>query len=146
MLYDGTYTFDMPLENLHCFGGSQKPPIFIEEKCAERIPSPSPIQAEGKCVEPPHATEGQHIIILVHGLDGNMTDLNAYAQEIFIAFPKAEIIRSKVNARGLTSQLSIAQLGKNLADEVTCTIQRYYDATKIAKISFVAFSLGGLIT
>jgi len=59
--------------------------------------------------------------------------------------PNAEIIRSRVNQRGATQQVSIEQLGKNLSEEVEEMMTKYYHIDSVYRISFIGFSLGGLI-
>jgi hypothetical protein len=42
MHYDGTYTFNMPIEDLYVFGDFHRPPILIEESCSKKNISPTP--------------------------------------------------------------------------------------------------------
>ena len=59
--------------------------------------------------------------------------------------PKAEILKSKANSEGKTRQENIEDLGKNLANEIEEYIFRNCDITVIKRISFIGFSLGGII-
>ena len=56
-----------------------------------------------------------------------------------------EIIKSRVNTKGATELFSIDELGGRLAEEVEDVIHSYFEIRNISKISFIGFSLGGLI-
>jgi len=79
MEFEGTYSFDFPLEDLYTFGTFQKPPILIEENCSKSKENPFP-ESLGCVMKNSKNSKGKiHIFILVHGLSGSHSDLNNYA-------------------------------------------------------------------
>lgn len=126
---------------------SSKSPILIEENyflddtlealdtedLAERITQESP----------KYVTPKIHIYVLVHGLGGCQTDLLAYKNHISLINPNAEFIISNKNSSH-NSERDINELAQNLALEIEADMH-FYDVRNVDKISFIGFSLGGII-
>mmetsp|Transcript_4886 Transcript_4886/g.4134 ORF Transcript_4886/g.4134 Transcript_4886/m.4134 type:complete len:226 (+) Transcript_4886:225-902(+) len=126
---------------------SSKSPIMIEENYKieetfdefknedlyETIKQEKPINLYGKL----------HIFVLVHGMGGSQIDLLAFKNYITSVNQNVDFILSKSNS-GEKSHEDINELAKNLADEVETDIE-FHDIRNIDKISFVGFSLGGVI-
>jgi len=84
-----------------------------------------------------------NIYVLVHGLGGSSCDLLMYKNYISFVDPNSEFIISAENA-GSDSEKDINILAGNLAKEIISDIT-FYDINNVDKISFVGYSLGGII-
>lgn len=84
-----------------------------------------------------------HLYILVHGLGGNLTDMLSFKNHISFVDKNAEFIISCKNSAN-KSEKDINELAKNLSLEIDEELQ-FYDIRNVDKISFIGFSLGGII-
>lgn len=88
-----------------------------------------------------------HLFVLQHGLWGCPADLHFVQQHLKRSLDprKTVIINSNVNTARLTYD-GIDMMGDRLARLVTTSCQRLLlRGTKVVAVSFVAYSLGGLI-
>ncbi|XP_041358704.1 protein FAM135A-like [Gigantopelta aegis] len=89
------------------------------------------------------ADEGIHLIVCVHGLDGNSADLRLIRTYIEMALPgyKLEFLMSERNQQDTFAEFEI--MTNRLVDEIQSFIDIY--GLKLARISFVGHSLGNII-
>lgn len=84
-----------------------------------------------------------HLIILVHGFQGNSEDLRLLRNNLLAIFPAAIFLSSTWNEN--ESDMNIEDQGMKLANEVQNYIENYFELDEIKRISFIGHSLGGLI-
>ncbi|KAL5207830.1 hypothetical protein ABZP36_032265 [Zizania latifolia] len=86
--------------------------------------------------------EADHLIVMVNGLYGSSSDWKFAAEQFVKRLPgKVFVHRSQCNHSKLTYD-GVDLMGERLAEEVRQIVQR----RNLQKISFVAHSLGGLVT
>lgn len=95
---------------------------------------------------------GIHLIVLVHGFQGNSYDMKLFKNYISLAHPEAMFLCSSINEDN--TEGNIGEMGEKLATEIinfiteNCpenTLGRLHLHTFIDRLSFVGHSLGGLI-
>lgn len=87
--------------------------------------------------------EADHLVVMVNGLYGSSADWKFAAEQFVKRLPgKVYVHRSECNHSKLTYD-GVDLMGERLAEEVRQVIQR---RRNLRKISFVAHSLGGLIS
>ncbi len=88
-------------------------------------------------------TLGLHLIILVHGFEGNSNDMRVIKNEIALINPSIVFLSSISNQDD--TGIDLYQMGKNLASEVKNYIKEWNDGLIFKKISFIGHSIGGVI-
>lgn len=88
-------------------------------------------------------TKESHLIILVHGFQGNSEDLRLLRNNLLAIYPAAIFLSSTCNEN--ESDMNIEDQGMKLAQEVTSYIENYFELDEIKRISFIGHSLGGII-
>ncbi len=88
-------------------------------------------------------TLGLHLIILVHGFEGNSNDMRIIKNEIALINPTIVFLSSISNQDDTGNDLF--QMGKNLATEVIKYIKEWDNGLIFKKISFIGHSIGGVI-
>lgn len=87
--------------------------------------------------------EADHLVVMVNGLYGSSSDWKFGAEQFVKRLPgKVYVHRSECNYSNLTYD-GVDLMGERLAEEVRQVVQR---RRNLRKISFVAHSLGGLIS
>uniref|UniRef100_A0A0D9VLY6 DUF676 domain-containing protein n=1 Tax=Leersia perrieri TaxID=77586 RepID=A0A0D9VLY6_9ORYZ len=87
--------------------------------------------------------EADHLVVMVNGLYGSSADWKFAAEQFVKRLPgKVFVHRSQCNHSKLTYD-GVDLMGERLAEEVRQVVQR---RRNLRKISFVAHSLGGLVT
>lgn len=86
---------------------------------------------------------GVHLFVLVHGFQGNSSDMRLLKNNIAIQFPEALFLCSAANED--YTEGDILEMGVRLANEVNGYIAQYCPGSSLGRISFIAHSLGGLI-
>lgn len=87
--------------------------------------------------------EADHLVVMVNGLYGSSADWKFAAEQFVKRLPgKVFVHRSQCNHSKLTYD-GVDLMGERLAEEVRQVVQR---RSNLQKISFVAHSLGGLVT
>eukprot|EP01053_Blabericola_migrator_P003340 Blabericola_migrator_1__3339@NODE_1986_length_3454_cov_87_759965_g1264_i0_p1_GENE_NODE_1986_length_3454_cov_87_759965_g1264_i0NODE_1986_length_3454_cov_87_759965_g1264_i0_p1_ORF_typecomplete_len1110_score190_37DUF676/PF05057_14/1_5e26PGAP1/PF07819_13/7_2e03PGAP1/PF07819_13/9_9e10Palm_thioest/PF02089_15/4_2e08DUF3657/PF12394_8/4_1e06LCAT/PF02450_15/0_0004Abhydrolase_6/PF12697_7/0_0027DUF900/PF05990_12/0_018Lipase_2/PF01674_18/0_016DUF915/PF06028_11/2_3e03DUF915/PF06028_11/0_037Hydrolase_4/PF12146 len=86
---------------------------------------------------------GSHLIVLVHGFQGNSMDMRVYRNQLSLIFPEGMYLTSTSNEDQTDGD--VAAMGSRLAAEVLSYMTELCPADTIGRISFVAHSLGGLI-
>ncbi|XP_073126666.1 uncharacterized protein [Henckelia pumila] len=84
-----------------------------------------------------------HLVVMVNGIIGSAQDWRYAAKQFVKAFPEDVIVHcSECNSSTLTFH-GVDVMGKRLADEVISVVKRH---PNLQKISFLAHSLGGLVS
>lgn len=120
---------------------------------SQRLPQPTAgaeeeAGAEGKAAgsreeEEVGEDEADHLVVMVNGLYGSSEDWKFAAEQFVKRLPgKVYVHRSQSNHSKLTYD-GVDLMGERLAEEVRQVVQR---RRNLRKISFVAHSLGGLVT
>ena len=86
---------------------------------------------------------GAHIVIMVHGFQGNHGDMRVLRNHINLQNPHCVMMLSLANEDQTEGDLF--EMGERLSSEVKKFIINFAPAECISKISFVGHSLGGLI-
>ena len=86
---------------------------------------------------------GLHLIVLVHGFEGNCNDMRIIKNEIGLINPSIVFLSSSANQED--TGLDIIQMGKKLAAEVKSYIKEWNNGLIFKKISFIGHSIGGVI-
>ncbi len=88
-------------------------------------------------------SNGTHLIICVHGLDGNSGDLRLMKTYLELCLPTCQLdfLMSSANHSSTFDDIDI--MVKQLIEEIDTHIERY--ALKAKRISFIGHSLGNLI-
>jgi pimeloyl-ACP methyl ester carboxylesterase len=91
----------------------------------------------------PFDSNGLHLIICVHGLDGNSGDLRLIKTYLELCLPscRLDFLMSSSNSSSTFDDIDI--MVKQLIDEIDIYIERY--GLKPQRISFIGHSLGNLI-
>eukprot|EP00252_Welwitschia_mirabilis_P015956 TRINITY_DN3537_c0_g1_i3.p1 TRINITY_DN3537_c0_g1~~TRINITY_DN3537_c0_g1_i3.p1 ORF type:complete len:356 (-),score=78.96 TRINITY_DN3537_c0_g1_i3:479-1546(-) len=84
-----------------------------------------------------------HLIITVNGIGGSATDWKFAAEQFMKTFPDKVIVHCSSCNQLKETYDGIDVMGERLADEVLNVVQCY---TGVKKISFIALSLGALVT
>eukprot|EP00392_Amoebophrya_sp_AT5.2_P008281 g8300.t1 len=95
-----------------------------------------------------------HLVVLVHGFQGNRFDMRLVKNLLAVSFPELVLLSSSTNEDNMED--SIESMGQRLAQEITDFIKDTVEVGTsgnvgknashlLGKISFVAHSLGGLI-
>ncbi|KAG2654550.1 uncharacterized protein LOC120657419 isoform X1 [Panicum virgatum] len=133
--------------------GDERPDLANWMRCflSQHLPPPTAeaeAEAEGKaagsCEEEEVGGEGaDHLVVMVNGLYGSSADWKFAAEQFVNRLPgKVFVHRSQSNHSKLTYD-GVDLMGERLAEEVRQVVQR---RRNLRKISFVAHSLGGLVT
>ena len=86
---------------------------------------------------------GIHLIVLVHGFQGNSFDMRVLKNNLSILHPEALFLCSNKN-EGKTEE-DMTEMGARLAQEVIDYVQEWCPGTTLGMLSFVGHSLGGVI-
>jgi hypothetical protein len=86
---------------------------------------------------------GVHLFVLVHGFQGNQYDLRLIQNTILWFYPNAVCYLSCKNED--KTEGDIADMGLTLANEVTNHIHEHCPGCQLGRLSFICFSLGGII-
>eukprot|EP00914_Ancora_sagittata_P031367 GHVO01063428.1.p1 GENE.GHVO01063428.1~~GHVO01063428.1.p1 ORF type:complete len:298 (+),score=57.79 GHVO01063428.1:83-976(+) len=88
-------------------------------------------------------TFGVHVIIFVHGFQGNSFDLRLFRNVLSLYYPALGCYCSTSNEDD--TEGDIGEMGKRLANEVKKHLGQWYPGEALGGLSFVAHSMGGLI-
>ena len=88
-------------------------------------------------------TEGTHLIVFAHGLQGSSSDLNLFRNVLRINFRSHKFLMSSSNETN--SHSDILLMGEILAKEIQDYIEKNFDKEGPSRISFIGHSLGGVI-
>jgi len=105
--------------------------MTLKQYCGECIPST------------PRPYRGVHLIVLVHGFQGNSFDMRLMRNNLALLYPDSIFLSSICNEDNTEGDIS--EMGIRLAQEVVNYICDWCPGSALARLSFVAHSLGGLI-
>ncbi|OMJ90877.1 hypothetical protein SteCoe_6636 [Stentor coeruleus] len=118
------------------------PLLFIDSltKSKERTETKSD---EGWIKSIEKVNKGGHIVFLVHGFRGSAMDMRKLRNQLSIINKNLTV----VCAYSLESKTDgdIRKMGRRLAKEVTLYVREHYMNNSLQKISFIGYSLGGII-
>lgn len=86
---------------------------------------------------------GTHLIILVHGYQGNSLDMGLFKNYLQLAYPKTVVFSSTANEN--FPDASIAEQAERFAFEVLSHIEQAGLENRLGKLSFLGHSMGGLV-
>jgi triacylglycerol esterase/lipase EstA (alpha/beta hydrolase family) len=87
--------------------------------------------------------DGTHLFVMVHGFQGNHNDLRGMRNQIALHHPKSLFLLSVSNEE--KTEDTISEMGERLAKEIKKFVIEFCPGSNLGKLSFVGFSLGGLI-
>ena len=138
VLFEETYTKSISNPNLD---SSKK---FNENKNSTNNNINSINENIPKTIEHKHDTNlGLHLIVLVHGFEGNSNDMRILKNEIGLINPSIVFLPSAANQDDTGAD--VIQMGKKLATEVKSYIKEWNNGLIFKKISFIGHSIGGVI-
>lgn len=88
-------------------------------------------------------TLGLHLIVLVHGFQGNSNDMRLIKNEIALINPSCVFLSSTSNQED--TEIDFVEMGKKLAAEVKQYIKEWTEGLIFKKLSFIGHSIGGVI-
>ncbi|GAB2293715.1 hypothetical protein Dimus_027928 [Dionaea muscipula] len=129
---------------ISCFRRSHPDSPSIEIKSADgSIDMASAPASSGGDGDPKLRSTPSHLIVTVNGIVGSAKDWRYAAEQFLKHYPEDVLVHcSKSNSAKLTFD-GVDVMGERLADEVMSITERYPD---LRKISFLAHSLGGLVS
>jgi pimeloyl-ACP methyl ester carboxylesterase len=87
--------------------------------------------------------QGLHLFVMAHGFQGNSYDMRLLKNVISVALPEALFLMS--NSYEADTEGDILTMGYQLAQEVHQYIRENCPGTQLARLSFIGYSMGGLI-
>jgi len=129
---------------------SQRPVLF-DQRCTGiggTDPSlangaPHPSLWEPRVPSAPKHYRGVHLYVLCHGFQGNSFDMRLMKNNIALLYPDAIFLCSQANEDNTEGDFN--EMGIRLAQEVTNFICDWCPGSALARLSFIAHSIGGLI-
>ena len=106
----------------------------------QKVKSSTQVLSEGNKEMAPF---GVHLFVMVHGFQGNHNDLRLLKNQIALLYPTSMFLLSNVNED--RTEEDIMEMGERVAKEVKQYVIEFCPASTLRRISFVGFSLGGLI-
>lgn len=91
----------------------------------------------------PREYTGVHLVVLVHGFQGNSFDMRLMRNNLALLFPDSMFLSSSCNEDNTEGDIN--DMGIRLAQEVVNYICDWCHGNALGRLSFVAHSLGGLI-
>ena len=125
----------MSISDPHLFPSPGDHPILFEDNYIHPGPSPRP--------EHKSRVTTDHVMVLVHGYQGNSFDMRLIRNALGLVYPQALFLSSVVNEEN--TEGDILEMGRRLSKEVKGFVEEWCPEGKMAKLSFIAHSLGGLI-
>lgn len=86
---------------------------------------------------------GLHLIVLVHGFQGNSNDMRLIKNEIALLNSSCVFLSSVANQDD--TEIDFFEMGKKLAKEIKSYIKEWTDGLIFKKLSFIGHSIGGVI-
>jgi hypothetical protein len=121
-----------------CFYDSKiRQPMFFEETY---------LPADQESVSELHyirRNPGVHLMVIVHGFQGNSFDVRLIKNNISVLYPNSLLLCSEANQDD--TEDDIFKMGERLAKEVSDFISEHCPRYVLGRLSFISHSLGGLI-
>lgn len=145
----------MPIEEEHISSGIDLRPILFEDVCIREknstINSVQPASSTDESIENDNSIsfklsrlyKGVHLIVLVHGFQGNHFDMRLMKNNIALIHPEALFLCSNSNEE--STEGDIGEMGVRLAQEVMNFITEWCPNKSLGRLSFIGHSMGGLI-
>lgn len=138
---------ELGVEDLNSFPKTDTQPIIFEEftpredkdKNEENIVDADITNSEYDIM----SYRGIHLIVLVHGFQGNSYDMKLFKNYISLAHPEAMFLCSSINEEN--TEGNIQEMGEKLATEVINFISENCPENTLGRLSFIGHSLGGVI-
>jgi len=127
-------------------------PVIIEEVCEPDIQKDNLFEVSNLHEEideyyveanSEEETQKRKVIFLMHGYNGETLDMKNYVHSIIMQNPTTHVYTCNKDS-GSTSK-SIAEIGKLIAKEIINELEKFECYSRIDSISFVGYSMGGLI-
>jgi hypothetical protein len=151
-IYYQNLEFYSHMEDINMFPKPDLHPIVFEEICLKEDEQSSSNTAKIlETIEMSYATHtyvGTHLIVLVHGFQGNSFDMRLIKNNISYLYPDTLFLCSSANEDNTENE--IEHMGEKLANEVRSYINDLLAASsmqgpRLGRLSFIGHSLGGLI-
>jgi len=118
-------------------------PLIFEQKYGHQ--SDGTTEASVPCApSAPKPYRGVHLFVLVHGFQGNSFDMRLMKNNLALLYPDSIFLCSTSNEDNTEGDIN--EMGIRLAQEVVNYICDWCPGSALGRLSFVAHSLGGLIT
>jgi len=118
-------------------------PLIFEQKYGRQ--SDGTTEASVPCAPSvPKPYRGVHLFVLVHGFQGNSFDMRLMKNNLALLYPDSIFLCSTSNEDNTEGDIN--EMGIRLAQEVVNYICDWCPGSALGRLSFVAHSLGGLIT
>jgi len=133
----------LAVEDLSLAPKTELHPILFEQRFVPAGASgPS---APDTCIpSAPKQYRGVHLFVLVHGFQGNSFDMRLMKNNIALLYPDAIFLCSNSNEDNTEGDMN--EMGIRLAQEVVNYICDWCPGSALGRLSFIAHSIGGLIT
>jgi pimeloyl-ACP methyl ester carboxylesterase len=115
------------IENVH----------FLEDDPLLRQPRRRPKAEEGD-----GELDGIHLVVFVHGFQGNSFDMRLIKNYVSFLYPESMFLCATSNEDQTDSD--ILEMGERLANEVRSFITENFPQQSLSKLSFIGHSLGGV--
>lgn len=131
------------IEDLSFKADMSEHPILIEQRYRPHGSNGTPLVQDNPIPSAPKSYRGVHLFVLVHGWQGNSFDMRLMKNNLALLFPEAIFLCSTANEDLTDGDLN--ESGIRLAQEVMNYIQDWCPGSALGRLSFITFSLGGLI-
>jgi hypothetical protein len=133
------------IEDLSLRPTTEEHPILFEERFRAKPGSDASALPKEDSTLPaaPKKYRGVHLFVLVHGWQGNSFDMRLMKNNLALLLPDAMFLCSTAN-EDLTDSC-LEESGIRLAQEVMNFITDWCPGSALGRLSFITFSLGGLI-
>ncbi len=133
------------MQDQSIFGKLEDLPLFFEDSYCTGPSGKEETKAKSKSLPKLEAIVGKHLFVLVHGFQASSNDMRTIKNHLALLHPEAVFLCSSGNESKTDGDIS--EMGRNLAEEVRHYIKENFRVpATLARISFVAHSLGGVIS
>lgn len=126
---------------------SDPQPVIYSQRYAPRKADSKEACTEASCNGPvpsaPKPHRGAHMVVLVHGFQGNSFDMRLFKNNLALIYPDTIYMVSTSNEDNTDGDLH--EMGIRLAQEVVNHIADWCPGSALSRISFVGYSIGGII-
>merc|ERR1712013_54495 len=94
-----------------------------------------------------HSCKGKHVVVLVHGYQGNSWDMRMFRNHLLAQCPHDLFLMSEANESEGATEGDIGAMGQRLAEEISEFIETQVIGAKstLCRLSMICHSLGGVI-
>lgn len=138
---------DIAVEDLSLIPKLDLRPLIFEQRYTGNpaLERPARREIEEDCApSAPKQYRGVHLFVLVHGFQGNSFDMRLMKNNLALLYPDAIFLCSTSNEDNTEGDIN--EMGIRLAQEVVNYICDWCPGSALGRLSFVAHSMGGLIT